>query len=160
MNAHQAIQLSMEMGSYIAMTYIADLSDADLLKRPAPGCNHINWQLGHCILSEHNDVDKQVPGVMPALPPGFAEKYSKETAASDDASKFCTKAELIETFQAQRAGTMQAFAKVSDADFDRPSGVEYAPNVGAVFALQGSHYLMHVGQWAVVRRQLGHKPLF
>ena len=28
---------------------IDDLSDSDLMVRPAPGCNHIAWQLGHMI---------------------------------------------------------------------------------------------------------------
>ncbi|MBL9124804.1 MAG: DinB family protein [Planctomycetaceae bacterium] len=160
MNAHEAIQLSIDMGSYIANAYVQDLNDAELLHRPGQGCNHINWQLGHCILSEHNEIEKLFPGTMPPLPPGFAEKYGRENAASDDPKKFCTKAELLATLQAQRAATLKAFAQTSDADFDRPTGVDYAPSIGAMFALQGSHYLMHVGQWAVVRRQLGRQPLF
>jgi hypothetical protein len=32
--------------------------------------------------------------------------------------------------------------------------------VGALFSVEGSHWLMHAGQWAVIRRQLGRKPLF
>jgi hypothetical protein len=32
--------------------------------------------------------------------------------------------------------------------------------VGDVFSMQGGHLLMHAGQWAVVRRKLGRKPLF
>ena len=29
-----------------------------------------------------------------------------------------------------------------------------------MLALAGTHWLMHAGQWAVVRRQLGRPPLF
>ena len=29
-----------------------------------------------------------------------------------------------------------------------------------MFSLFGSHWLMHCGQWAVVRRELGRKPIF
>jgi hypothetical protein len=36
----------------------------------------------------------------------------------------------------------------------------YAPTVAAVYDMQGSHYLMHAGQWVVVRRQLGKPPLY
>ena len=35
-----------------------------------------------------------------------------------------------------------------------------APSVGAAFSMQGGHWLMHAGQWAVVRRQLGREPIF
>jgi hypothetical protein len=160
MNAHDAIRLSIDMGNMIATSYVADLTDADLLRRPAEGCNHINWQLGHLIRSEHDELDRQIPGVMPPLPAGFADKYTSETAAVDDPAKLCTKAELMAAYEAQRAGTLQALEKTTATDLDRATGVEYAPNLGAAFALQGSHWLMHVGQWAVVRRQLGRKPLF
>lgn len=160
MNAHEAIRLSIDMGATVTMAYVADLTDEDLLRRPTPGCNHINWQIGHCIRSEHEEINKIAPGSMPPLPAGFTDKYNKETAGVDDLKKLCTKAELIEAYQAQRAGTIAALEKTSAADLDRPTGIEYAPNVGAIFELQGSHWLMHVGQWAVVRRQLGRKPLF
>lgn len=160
MNAHDAIRLSINMGSTVAMAYVADLTDQDLLRRPAPGCNHINWQIGHCIRSEHEMMDKVAPGTMPPLPAGFVQKYDKATAGVDDPQKFCTKAELLEAYQVQRAGTLAALEKTSAADLDRSTGIEYAPNVGAMFELQGSHWLMHAGQWAVVRRQLGKPPLF
>jgi hypothetical protein len=29
-----------------------------------------------------------------------------------------------------------------------------------VFSMQGSHWMMHAGQWAVLRRKLGRPPLF
>ena len=52
---------------------------------------------------------------------------------------------------------------MSDADFDQP-GPEpmraYCPTVGSVFTLQGTHWMMHAGQWAIVRRKLGKPPLF
>ncbi|MBX7073749.1 MAG: DinB family protein [Pirellulales bacterium] len=160
MNARDALKLSIDMGQTVAMGYVDDLTDADLLRRPTPGCNHINWQLGHCISSEQQMIEAVAPGAMPPLPAGFAEKYTKETATIDDPAKFSNKAELLATAKAVRAATLAALAKTQDADFDKPTGMAYAPSVGAVFELQGSHWLMHAGQWAVVRRQLGKPPLF
>ena len=81
-------------------------------------------------------------------------------AASDLPSDFHSKAELMSAFEKTRAGTLAALEKTSDSDFDKPTGVEYAPTVGAMYELQGSHWLMHVGQWAVVRRMCGRPPLF
>jgi uncharacterized protein (DUF1330 family) len=31
----------------------------------------------------------------------------------------------------------------------------YAPTVAAAFSMLGSHWLMHAGQWVIVRRELG-----
>lgn len=160
MNAKEAIKIAIDMGSFVGLAYVNDLSDADLMKRPSPGCNHINWQLGHLIAAEHRHQSTINPQGVKALPAGFAEKYTPETAACDDPQKFCTKAELLSIFQDQRANTLASLEKLSEADLDRATGIDYAPTVGALYSLEGSHWLMHVGQWAVVRRQLGHKPLF
>ena len=161
MKAHDAIKHSIDMGENITQAYVGDLSDADLLRRPAPACNHINWQLGHLIASEHGMISKVAPQALPPLPAGFAEKYTPDTAKRDEPGAFCSKAELLEIHARQRAGTLAALAAMSDADLDKPSGNEWAPTVGAAFnGAAAGHWLMHVGQWAVVRRQLGRAPLF
>ncbi len=159
MNSRDAIKLSIDTGDMICMMYLGDLTDAELMRRPCDGCNHLNWQIGHLIASEH----KMVSGCgypMPPLPAGFDAAYTKETSASDDASKFMSKAQLLEAYKTQRAATLAALAKTSDAELDKNTGVDYMPTVGAMFSLQGAHWLMHAGQWAVVRRQLGRPPLF
>ena len=160
MKVKDALKLSIDMGRMVASGYVEDLSDEELMQRPHPQCNHIKWQLGHLIAGEHTMIEQASPGSMPPLPAGFTERYTKETAASDDPTAFDSKAELLKAFEAQRAGTLAALEKFDDAGFDRETGVEYAPTVGAMFELQGSHWLMHAGQWAVVRRMLGRPPLF
>jgi hypothetical protein len=161
MKAQDVIKNSAEMSTQVAMGYVNDLSDAELLHRPAPACNHINWQLGHLILAENQLMEKIAPGSMPALPAGFAEKYSAEAAKSDDPKAFCSKADLLRISAEQRQASLAALAKTSESDLDKPSGMEWAPTVGALLsAATGGHWLMHVGQWAVVRRQLGRPPLF
>jgi DinB superfamily len=160
MNAREAIKIAIEMGDAVSLPYLEDLSDADLMRRPAPGCNHINWQIGHLIAAENGMVNQAIPGALPALPAGFAEKYSKEMATSDDASKFSKKDELLAIHKRQRAATLAALEKLSDDKLGDSTGLDYAPTLGSLFSLLGSHWLMHAGQWVVVRRQLGRKPLF
>jgi hypothetical protein len=160
MNTRQAIKLAIDSGDMVSMSYLNDLSDQELFHRPAKGCNHINWQVGHLIASENWLVNQIKPGTMPPLPAGFSEKYTNDTATSDDPTKFCSKAELLAAYKEQRAAALAVLETISDAQFDQPSGVDYAPTWGAVMNLLGGHWLMHAGQWAVVRRQLGRKPLF
>jgi hypothetical protein len=160
MKANDALKLSIDMGKMIATSYLGDLTEAELMKRPAPGCNHITWQLGHLIAGECEMIDKVAPGTMPKLPEGFGAKYTKETAASDNPADFHSKSELMAVFEKVRAKTLENLAKTSEADLDKPTGIEYAPTVGAMYELQGSHWVMHAGQWAVIRRQCGRPPLF
>lgn len=163
MNAREAIRSSIEMANFIASGYLEDLSDSDLLVRPVPGANHIAWQLGHLIGSTQQMFDLALPGTLPPLPAGFQEKYTKETAAGDDPAAFHKKAEYQQVMGAQREAALAKLARLTDADLDKPAPEEfkdYLKNIGDLFSIQGSHLLMHAGQWAVVRRKLGRKPLF
>lgn len=163
MDSRGAILMGYQCADMICQSYLSDLTDAELLVRPIPGTNHIAWQLGHIIASEHQMIDEACPGTMPPLPASFAEKHSKATSASDNPADFLTKAEYLKLMAEQRQGTLTALAKQSDADFDKPgpeSMRAYAPTFGSLFSMIGSHWLMHSGQWAVTRRKLGRAPLF
>lgn len=163
MNTHQAIRMGIEGANMITMSYLNDLTDADLLVRAIPGTNHIAWQLGHLIASEHKMVEMAFPGSMPKLPDGFAEKYTTETSGSDAPEAFLSKSAYLNLYEEQRSGTLNALAKVSDADLDKPVPEpfrEWLKSIGELFSMQGTHWLMHVGQWAIIRRKLGRKPLF
>jgi hypothetical protein len=160
MDAKGAIKMGIDMGKTISLGYLEDLTDKEMLHRPCPGANHINWQMGHLIASENHMINLATPGSMPALPEGFAEKYSSEMAMSDDPAKFCKKEELLKVFEEQRAGTLKALEAFPEGELDQPSGVGYASTKAHLFDMQDSHWVMHAGQWAVIRRQLGRKPLF
>lgn len=158
MNSRQAISANLDMGDMVCTSYINDLSDDELMLRPHAQCNHIKWQLGHLIASENQLVNGCLPGTMPELPDGFAEKYTKETCASDDAANFHSKEEFMEAYKVQRAATKAALESLSDDDLDKPSPESmqsFAPTVGHVLNLVGAHWMMHAGQWVVVRRETG-----
>jgi hypothetical protein len=161
MDSRAAIKATMDMGLMVLNTYVSDLSDTELLRRPAPGCNHLAWQLGHLISSEVSLLNAICPGKAAALPEGFSERHSRDNCASDDSSQFDPTQSYTELFARVRAATLAALSQVSDAELDAPSpdGIRKRfPTAGHVFALIAGHPLMHAGQFAVVRRQLG-KPV-
>jgi len=163
MDTKTAIKIGIDTGNMISTAYLGDLTDDEMMHRPHADCNHIKWQMGHLIHSEHSMIDSLSPGCMPALPEGFADKYTKETATSDDPAAFDSKEELMRLYEQQRAGTLAALEQTDAADLsnESPESIRsFVPTVGAVFCMQGGHWLMHAGQWAVIRRQLGRAPLF
>lgn len=160
MQAKELIKIAMDLTDFVVKSYVGDLSDAEILKRPAPGCNHLAWQLGHLISSEQHLMEMICPGATISLPSGFAEQHSKEAAQSDDASKFLSKQQYLDLYDQRRQATKAALDKLSDADLDKPSppNFEFAPTWGALFNLVANHALMHAGQFVPVRRALN-KPI-
>ena len=82
---------------------------------------------------------------------------------NDDSSAFDSKSDLLALYQQQRSGTLETLAGLSEEQLDTESHESiqsYAPTVGAAFIMQDTHWMMHAGQWAVLRRKLGREPLF
>ena len=160
MTAKDAIRQSFKVSEFVFNSFLEDLSDADLLLRPAPKANHIAWQLGHLIAAENRFL-KAAGGTPIELPAGFEDKHSPETSHVDPPQGFLTKAEYLDMFKQVRAATHAALENMADADLDRPMTGNLAkmcPTAGALLLLCANHVGMHAGQFTVVRRILG-KPV-
>jgi uncharacterized damage-inducible protein DinB len=162
MNAKDAIRHVIDFSNMLVHNYVEDLSDADLLVRAVPNSNHIAWQLGHLIEGTHGMI-AALGHKPPALPDGFAAAHAKETAASDDPRRFRTKAEYLTLMKQYTQAAQTAVDATPETALEQPapeSMRSYAPTVGAVLMLLGTHILMHVGQFVIVRRKLGKPALF
>lgn len=158
MNSIDVIKSNVQMADMICGSYLGDLSDADLMKRPHPKCNHINWQIGHLVVSDHSLFSQGLGEGMPDLPEGLAEKYSRETVGNDDPTAFVTKEELLAVHKTQRDALMAKLDTLNEADLDKPTPEamqSFAPTVGVVLSMMASHWLMHAGQWVIIRRECG-----
>lgn len=161
MNAKDALNSAADLSLFVVTKYIDDLSDAELMTRPAPGCNHPAWQLGHVISSNAKLLDAICPGQAAPLPEGFVEHHAKENSASDDASQFCTRDQYLELLTSMRRATRDALAALPDEALAKPSPEwlqRRFPRVLDVFTLIGAHPLMHAGQFVPIRRAAG-KPV-
>ncbi len=139
---------------------LADFSNAEMFVRPVPHANHAAWQLGHLITAECRMLGS-CGAAMPQLPAGWAERFTKETAALDDPAKFASKAELLAMFDQVRNASIAFVKSVQPADLEKPGPErmrEFAPTVAHVVEMVPGHALMHIGQLQVIRRKLG-KPL-
>jgi uncharacterized damage-inducible protein DinB len=161
MTTKDALKGNLDLSQMVLSAYVSDLSDAELLMRPAPSANHLAWQLGHLIAAEHNLLNMVVPNSMPQLPAGFAEQHGKATTGSNDPSKFLTKKQYLDLMAEQRAAAKKVLDAVPDTDLDKPGPDRFrsiCPTVGSFLILVGNHGMMHAGQFATVRRTLG-KPI-
>jgi hypothetical protein len=162
MTAKEVIRYVVEFCHVVTRGYIDDLTDKELFVRAVPGSNHIAWQLGHLLTSEQQMLG-WIGQKAPALPAGFAEAHTKETATSDDPAKFFKKAEYQKLIDTMKAASLAVIDATPEKDLDKPSPErmrEYAPTTGAVLTMLGTHWLMHAGQFVPVRRKLGKPAMY
>jgi DinB superfamily len=163
MNAKDAVRATTNTADFMVESYLSDITPEEMLVRPAPSANHLAWQLGHLISAETRLVEVAAPGSMPALPEGFAERHTKDTAASDNPADFLSKDEYLKLAKSVRAATLKSLDNVSEADLDRPVSGRLPPwikKAGDCFVTAGGHWVLHAGQWVVLRRHLGRDRKF
>jgi hypothetical protein len=161
MSPMEVIANDIEKSPGMVEMHLSDLSDAEMLKRPVPGANHVAWQLGHLIKADAN-LGKVV-GANVAIPENYSDLFGKEMSKSDDAGKFPKKAELLAKLREGRAAVAQAVRKFDPAKLDDPAPEnlrKFFPTMGSVVLLFTAHSAMHVGQIQVLRRALGKPILF
>lgn len=161
MNVKDAIRQTFGLSNAVLSAYIGDLTDAELMQRANPGCNHVAWQLGHLIASEVGLLNAIQAGAGPELPAGFAEQHSKDKTGSNNPADFCTKQQYLELAEQVHAATLKLLDDYPEADLDSPSPEHLRgmfPTMGMVFLLIATHPMMHAGQFVPVRRALG-KPV-
>lgn len=158
MGPKDIIESALQGADMVVQMYLKDVPDSAWIKRPHPGCNHLNWQVGHLIVSEHQMIEGSVPGSMPPLPEGMVEMYSKEKSVVDDPAHFASPQTLKDQMLAQRNGTLAALKNLSEATLEQPAAEKirsYCPQVADAFMMQSTHWLMHSGQWVILRREFG-----
>lgn len=164
MNAIELLTGALKGSEGVALGFISDLTDADLLVRPVPGANHIAWQIGHLILAERYLMGEQLPQVSyPPLPAGFEARHGKEAASSTETTGWLSKSEYERLFRETRAATVAAVSKLTEADLNQDTKGRMAvkaPKLGNLIQLLSNHDIMHSGQFSVVRRKQGKPVLF
>ena len=162
MKAKDVIRNVVEFSHTVTRGYLEDLTDKELFVRAVAGANHVAWQLGHLIGSEHQMLSA-IGRSVPTLPAGFSEAHTKETASSDDPAKFFKKSDYLSLMDKMKAASLAAIDTTPEGDLDKPapeSMRNYAPTIAAVLTLLGTHWLMHAGQFVPVRRKLGRPAMY
>jgi DinB superfamily len=160
MGPKDVMRKSLDMSDFVLKSYLADLSDADLLLRPVEGMHSIALQLGHLIATERYVNDLIKPGAPPPLPEGFDKAHDIKNANLDD-SGFVSKEKYLELLAAQRSFTKELIEATPEVELDDTRDGKlptWIPTVGDALALPGLHCLMHYGQFVAVRRALK-KPI-
>lgn len=161
MDVKSAIKETFGISNMVLNSYVGDFTDAELMRRPGPGCNHVAWQLGHLISSECGLMNGIQAGSAPQLPAGFEEKHSKENIGSDNPADFHTKQEYADLASKVHDAVITLLDAYPEKKLDDPSPEHFRgmfPTMGSMFLLIATHSMMHAGQIVPLRRELG-KPV-
>jgi hypothetical protein len=137
---------------------------ADWYTVPPGGVSHIAWQVGHMALSEYRLCLERLRPRTPAdealIPDAFLKTFARESLPEPETG--FSAEEIRSVFDRVHARVRDELPTYPDADLDlaplrphplfatRIGGLRYAP----------LHEMIHCGQAAMIRRMLGHEPIW
>ena len=153
MDGISAIKNELAMGMLVLKTYLEDITTEELKIRPAKKANSLAWQIGHLICSEYR-VLTSLGASVPQISDDFIKEHSFDN--TPETKNNISKEEYLSLYEKVREATLNFLSSLTNEDLDKPGPEymkDYAPTIGSVLLLQGSHMLMHAGQIAVFRRE-------
>ena len=137
---------------------------ADWFQMPA-GVTHVAWQVAHLAVAEYGLCLGRIRGPRPEdeslLSSAMRRQFGKGSVPDPDVAKNPTADQIRTVFDAVHEQAMNELAELADSAFDEPVAQPHPrfTTKGGALAWAARHEMLHAGQIALLRRQLGAKPL-
>jgi hypothetical protein len=143
---------------------LSDIEESRWFESPAPGVQHVAWQVGHlaasqvvlihsrCFARKQTDV----------LGEPFVKQFGRGSAPVPDATAYPPIAEIRRVFDAIHVEGIQLIRTLSDADLQQPTHGDPHPmfvTKGQCIGMVAMHESFHAGQIALTRRIFGKSAL-
>ena len=130
---------------------------------PAGGVSHVAWQVGHVAMAEYRLCLERLRPRTPEDSQLISDDFLKVFGRESQPAGVCYSAEeLRAVFDRVHARVMEELPSYPDADLDRPALRPHPLFTTRIESLRYAplHEMIHCGQVAMIRRMLGHKPIW
>jgi hypothetical protein len=139
---------------------------ADWFRMPSPAVTHIGWQVGHLAMAEYRMTLERVRGPRPEddnlISGQFLKLFGKDSVPDWDASKYPAPSDIRGVLDRVHAEAMRELAELPEGEWDaaplKPHSLAKT-KMECVFWC-AHHEMLHTGQIGLVRRLLGHAPIW
>jgi hypothetical protein len=139
---------------------IKDMSEEELLFRPAENRSHAWWIYGHIVLS--TDIARYLADAPALCPKEWEKLFGLGSPASDTADSYPSKEDLIAQFNKNVYAVIASIKQLTDDQIndgpasEQPEPVrEYFSTKGKIITGYAYHCMNHHGQIMTIRNMLG-----
>lgn len=134
----------------------------DWTRQLAPGTNHALWFAGHMAACDNWLIGTIAPDR--AKPwDDWNALFGTGSQPTSDPDSYPPPAEVLDAMRERREVLIELLKGLSDKDLEKASPEmikDWCPDVGTIFEGSTWHEALHAGQVTLIRRALGHQPLF
>lgn len=143
---------------------LADFEESRWFDCPAPGIQHIAWQVGHIAASQavliHNRCFN-IP-MAEAVPASFTQQFGRGSKPVGDPAAYPPISEIRRMFDGMQADCLKRVRQMTESDLELPAFGDPHPMFakrGEAVGMAAMHEAFHAGQIALTRRLFGKAAL-
>jgi hypothetical protein len=140
--------------------------EAEWFRQPPAGVSHIGWQVGHIAFAEYRMALLRIRGEQPQddrlMSPEFRRLFGANSVPDSDPTKYPAPAEVRAVLDRIHEQALRELSGLDDAELDKPVLLPHPLASTKLLALLwcAQHEMVHAGQIGLLRRQLGHPPMW
>jgi len=143
---------------------IADIDESLWFKSPAPGVQHVAWQLGHLAASQVVLVHNRCLNIpqTDVISDAFIRQFGRGSKPTDGPAGYPPLTEIRRTFDAVHLDALQKIRSIPEADLNLPAYGDPHPRFktrAEAVGMAAMHESFHAGQIALTRRLFGKAAL-
>jgi hypothetical protein len=139
---------------------------AEWFRQPEPGITHVAWQVGHLAFAQYRLALERVRGRRAddagLINDDFMQLFGRESVPDPDPRRYPRAEEVRAVFDRVHEQFLREFPDFRHLDLEAPLEKPHsiAKTRGACLAWCAQHEMLHAGQIGLLRRLLGHPPLW
>jgi hypothetical protein len=140
--------------------------EADWFRQPPGGVSHIAWQVGHLAFAEYRLALWRIRGAQPQDGDLISEThrslFGPESVPDPDPARYPSAADLRAALDRVHGQVLRELPGLGEDQLDEPvpHPHPYAKTKLRALLWCAHHEMVHAGQIGLLRRQLGHPPLW
>lgn len=140
--------------------------ESDWFRQPPDSVSHVAWQVGHLAFAEYRLALWRIRGAQPQddvlFSQNFARQFGADSVPDPDPTGQPAQAEIRATLDRVHQQVLRELPGLTDADLDQPVPHPHPFARTKLLALLwcAHHEMLHAGQIGLLRRLLGHAPVW
>lgn len=155
----------LDMARKYTASRIDTVPQSDWFTIPPGGVSHVAWQVGHIAMAEYrlclDRLRHRTPADEVLISDDFLAMFARDSVPGPQ-SEYPPAAEIRDVYDRVHTRAMEELPDYPDADLDVPPLKPHAVFKTRIIGLRYAalHEMLHCGQIAMIRRTLGHKPIW